>query len=106
MSNTLIGTSGYDYPEWKGVFYPGEIKRADFLAYYATKFNAVELNNTFYNMPTPERLLSFYDRCDGQLEFSIKANRLLTHEISPLWNSAAGAYKNAGHIFIIGHYLL
>lgn len=43
--NILIGTSGYDSPEWKGVFYPPEVKRADFLSYYATQFNAVELNS-------------------------------------------------------------
>lgn len=95
MSNILIGTSGYDYPEWKGVFYPPEIKRADFLSYYATQFNAVELNNTFYNMPTAERIYSFYERSDGKLEFSIKANRLLTHEISPLWKNAAADFKQA-----------
>ena len=95
MSSILIGTSGYDYPEWKGVFYPPELKRADFLSYYATQFNAVELNNTFYNMPTDERLLSFYERSNGQLEFSIKANRLLTHEISPSWNTAADDFKQA-----------
>ena len=87
MSNILIGTSGYDYPEWKGVFYPPEVKRADFLSYYATQFNALELNNTFYNMPTVERLFSFYERCEGRLQFSIKANRLLTHEVSWAWSS-------------------
>lgn len=38
----LIGTFGYDYPEWKGVFYPKNLARKDFLSYYATKFNAVE----------------------------------------------------------------
>ncbi len=95
MSNILIGTSGYDYPEWKGVFYPPELKRADFLAYYATQFNAVELNNTFYSMPTAQRLYSFYERSSGNLSFSIKANRLLTHEISPLWKNAADDFKQA-----------
>lgn len=95
MSTTLIGTSGYDYPEWKGVFYPGEIKRADFLAYYATQFNALELNNTFYNMPTAERLFSFYERSDGRLQFSIKANQLLTHEVTLLWQNAAQDFKAA-----------
>ncbi len=95
MSTILIGTSGYDYPEWKGVFYPPEVKRADFLSYYATQFNALELNNTFYNMPTAERLHSFYERSQGRLEFSIKANRLLTHEISPLWTNAAEDFKQA-----------
>ena len=65
MMNTneiLIGTSGYDYPEWKGVFYPQDLKRKDFLQFYAAHFNALEVNNTFYNMPTAERLLSFNDR--------------------------------------------
>ncbi len=95
MSDILIGTSGYDYPEWKGVFYPPEVKRADFLSYYATQFNAVELNNTFYNMPTAERLFSFYERSEGRLQFSIKANRLLTHEIDSQWQNAADDFKTA-----------
>ena len=91
----LIGTSGYDYPEWKGVFYPNDLKRKDFLSYYASQFNALELNNTFYNMPTAERLLSFYERSSGLLQFSIKANRLLTHEIDRNWQSAASDFLAA-----------
>ena len=89
QSSVLIGTSGYDYPEWKGIFYPQNLKRADFLSYYATQFNALELNNTFYNMPTADRLLSFYERSEGKLQFSIKANRLLTHGISNQWDNVA-----------------
>ena len=91
----LIGTSGYDYPEWKGVFYPQNLKRADFLSYYATQFNALELNNTFYNMPTAERLFSFYERTQGKVQFSIKANRLLTHEITNQWQNAADDFIKA-----------
>jgi len=91
----LIGTSGYDYPEWKGIFYPQELKRKDFLPYYASQFNALELNNTFYNMPTADRLLSFYERSEGRLSFSVKANRLLTHEISNQWQSAAEDFQKA-----------
>ena len=87
--NLLIGTSGYDYPEWKGVFYPQDLKRADFLSYYATQFNALELNNTFYNMPTAQRLFSFYERSQGNLRFSVKANRLLTHQVGRDWQNAA-----------------
>ena len=94
-STVLIGTSGYDYPEWKGVFYPVDLKRKDFLLYYSTQFNALELNNTFYNMPTAEKMLSFYERSEGKLNFSIKANRLLTHEISPQWQTAADDFKKA-----------
>ena len=95
MSNILIGTSGYDYPEWKGVFYPNDLKRKDFLSYYASQFNALELNNTFYNMPTAERLFSFYERSSGLLQFSIKANRLLTHEIDRNWQAAAADFLAA-----------
>ena len=95
MSELLIGTSGYDYLEWKGVFYPKDLKRKDFLIFYATQFNALELNNTFYNMPTAERLLSFYERSEGRLNFSVKANRLLTHEIGTDWQTAAKDFKEA-----------
>ena len=95
MPDLLIGTSGYDYPEWKGVFYPDDLKRKDFLSYYATQFNALELNNTFYNMPTAERLLSFYERSEGRLNFSVKANRLLTHEIGADWQMSAEDFKTA-----------
>ena len=95
MSELLIGTSGYDYLEWKGVFYPEDLKRKDFLIFYATQFNALELNNTFYNMPTAERLLSFYERSEGRLNFSVKANRLLTHEIGTDWQTVAKDFKAA-----------
>lgn len=95
MSDLFIGTSGYDYPEWKGVFYPEDLKRKDFLIFYATQFNSLELNNTFYNMPTAERLLSFYERSEGRLNFSVKANRLLTHEIGADWQVAAKDFKEA-----------
>lgn len=94
-NSLLIGTSGYDYPEWKGVFYPEDLKRKDFLSYYATLFNALELNNTFYNMPTAERLYSFFERSEGRLQFSVKANRLLTHEIVSTWQTAAEDFKSA-----------
>ena len=95
MDSILIGTSGYDYPEWKGVFYPIALKRKDFLLYYSTVFNALELNSSFYNMPTAERLSSFYDRSEGKLNFSVKANRLLTHEIGLGWQGAASDFKLA-----------
>ena len=94
-SNILIGTSGYDYPEWKGIFYPDNLKRKDFLSYYATQFNALEVNNTFYNMPTAERLLSFWERSEGRIQFSVKANRLLTHEAGAGWQQDASLFINA-----------
>ena len=91
----LIGTSGYDYPEWKGIFYPQDLKRKDFLSYYARQFNALEINNTFYNMPTADRLLSFWERSEGRLQFSVKANRMLTHEVGSAWELDAALFLHA-----------
>jgi len=52
-----VGTSGYSYKEWKGHFYPEDLKADAFLRYYASQFRTVEINNTFYRMPT-EKLLA------------------------------------------------
>ncbi|MCR5217482.1 DUF72 domain-containing protein [Treponema sp.] len=95
MKEILIGTSGYDYPEWMGVFYPADIKRKDFLSYYAQRFNALEVNNTFYNMPDSKRMISMYDRTEGKIQFSIKANKLLTHQIDYNWQTAADEFISA-----------
>lgn len=93
MNDILIGTSGYDYPEWKGVFYPENLKREEFLEFYATRFNALEINNTFYNMPDSMRMMKFLRRTEGRLQFSVKANRTLTHEITKDWKSRVEEMK-------------
>lgn len=77
------------------MFYPKELKRQEFLGYYATVFNALELNFCFYSMPTVERMQNFYNRTEGKVQFSVKANRLLTHEIDKNWRTTAAAYKAA-----------
>jgi uncharacterized protein YecE (DUF72 family) len=51
-----VGTSGFSYKEWKGSFYPEKIPAAKMLAFYAERFDAVEINNTFYRMPKPSAL--------------------------------------------------
>lgn len=95
MPEILIGTSGYDHPELKGSFYPSDLPRKDFLLYYSTKFNALEINSTFYGMPTGERLLSFWERSEGRLKFSIKTTRVLTHEIDRQWKNYAEEFRKA-----------
>lgn len=95
MEKILIGTSGYDYPEWKGVFYPTDLRRSDFLEYYSRQFNALELNNTFYNMPSSDRIASFVERSGERLSFSVKANRMLTHEVSSLWQTVAQDFRSS-----------
>jgi uncharacterized protein YecE (DUF72 family) len=52
----LIGTSGYSYAEWKGSFYPEDLPASKMLAYYATRLPTVEVNNTFYKMPSEKTL--------------------------------------------------
>lgn len=94
-SNILIGTSGYDHPELKGSFYPLDLPRKDFLAFYSTKFNALELNSTFYGMPTAQHIDSIYQRSEGRLKFSIKLNQLLTHRIDRNWKDQAELFKSA-----------
>ena len=76
----LIGTSGYNYPEWRGSFYPEKFPTAKMLAYYAERFNTVEVNYTFYRMPT-EALLDGWSRGtpDG-FTFTLKAPRRITHD--------------------------
>ncbi|MBQ0051052.1 MAG: DUF72 domain-containing protein [Treponema sp.] len=89
MSEILIGTSGYDHPELKGSFYPMDLPRKDFLSFYSTKFNALEINSTFYGMPNAQRMLSFYERSEGRVKFSVKLTRVLTHEIDSKWKENA-----------------
>lgn len=95
MFPILIGTSGYDHPELKGSFYPENLARKNFLEYYSTKFNALEINSTFYGLPTRERMNSFYERSQGRLKFSIKLTRTLTHEIDRFWKTQAEEFKNS-----------
>ena len=71
IGNVYVGTSGYDYPEWKGVFYPSDTKREDFLEYYSTVFNTVELNFTFYNIPDKDRIDNFIIRSKRRVDFSV-----------------------------------
>jgi uncharacterized protein YecE (DUF72 family) len=75
----LIGTSGYDYPEWRGGFYPEKTTRAQFLEFYATQFNSLELNGTYYRMPTASQMQNMINRTNGKVQFSVKAFNGLTH---------------------------
>jgi uncharacterized protein YecE (DUF72 family) len=75
-----VGTSGFDYQDWRGYFYPERLPRKEFLAYYATHFSALELNFSYYRMPEKRQLASMVQRTDGGVEFAIKTHRSMTHE--------------------------
>ena len=76
----LIGTSGFDYVDWRGYFYPDKLPRKSWLAYYSNHFNALELNFSYYKMPIPGQLYSMVERSDGKVGFALKAHRLMTHD--------------------------
>jgi uncharacterized protein YecE (DUF72 family) len=79
MPELYIGTCGYEYDDWKNIFYPATVKKKDFLSYYATQFNSLELNGTYYRMPTAAQLHNMITRTDGKVKFSVKAFQDITH---------------------------
>jgi len=76
----FVGTSGYSYPEWKGNFYPEKIKAGEMLRYYAERFGTVEINATFYRMPTPATIESWVSQVPADFRFVLKASRRITHD--------------------------
>jgi uncharacterized protein YecE (DUF72 family) len=92
----MIGTSGFDYPEWKGVFYPPALKREEFLSYYSEQFNALELNFSYYAMPEEKQLASMAERSGKRVKFSVKGNQQLTHYIEiGKWRDTAKEFRAA-----------
>ncbi len=82
MSGTLfIGTSGFAYKEWKGAFYPEDLKDADMLRHYGTVFPSVEINYTFRRFPSETTLAGWRDRTDPGFSFALKANQRITHRL-------------------------
>jgi uncharacterized protein YecE (DUF72 family) len=75
----LAGTSGYAFKEWKGNFYPADLKDHGFLGYYASKFPAVEINNTFYRLPKENVLLEWAAQVPETFTFALKASQRITH---------------------------
>jgi len=79
MMAVHIGTSGWSYKEWKGSFYPAGIKADAMLAYYGARFDSVEVNNTFYRLPTREVLSGWAEQAPPGFSFAVKASQRITH---------------------------
>lgn len=75
----LAGTSGFSYKEWKGSFYPHDLPAAAMLSYYAERFPAVEINNTFYRLPNEGTLLQWAEQVPESFRFVLKASQSITH---------------------------
>ncbi len=95
MARIWVGTSGYGYHEWVGPVYPEGTPAEDYLSLYEGLFPTVELNFSYYRMPTADQLTHML--LDSQkLIFSIKANDTLTHRIDPLsWKDRAAEFRRA-----------
>ncbi len=78
--NVRVGTSGYNYPEWRGSFYPEKFATDKMLAFYAEHFPTVEINYTFYRMPTEKLLTGWAAGTPPHFTFTLKAPRRITHD--------------------------
>ena len=80
MNVIWIGTSGYQYPEWKGSFYPEDMPTSKMLPYYASHFPTVEINYTFRRMPTEKVLSNWAQATPNPFAFTLKVHRRITHD--------------------------
>lgn len=98
IERLLVGASGYSYKEWKGGFYPGDIKPDAMLAWYARHLPTVEINNTFYQMPKVSTLEHWSQATPDTFRFAIKASRRITHDVRLKADAAADSvaylYRN------------
>ena len=74
-----VGTSGFSYKEWKGSFYPEDLPDKQMLAYYAERLDAVEINNTFYRMPSAKNIAAWSGAVPDGFTFVLKASQKITH---------------------------
>jgi uncharacterized protein YecE (DUF72 family) len=74
-----VGCSGWEYVHWRGEFYPAEIPRTRWFDFYATRFDTVEINNTFYRLPEAETFARWAARAPRRFLYAVKASRFLTH---------------------------
>lgn len=74
-----IGTSGWHYSHWRGVFYPASLRINNFLKFYVEYFDTAEINNTFYRLPEDGTVIEWRDTVPENFVFSMKASRYITH---------------------------
>ena len=80
MVKIHVGCAGWDYKDWIGPFYPRNLEKSSHLEYYAKYFNLVEINSTFYNLPSKDIIINWSKRVPDSFEFVIKAWQNITHD--------------------------
>jgi uncharacterized protein YecE (DUF72 family) len=81
VTEFLVGTSGFSYPAWRGPFYPEKLPASGMLPFYAGVFAAVEINNTFYRMPSSKLVQTWAEGVPSGFTFAIKAPQRITHQL-------------------------
>jgi uncharacterized protein YecE (DUF72 family) len=94
MKQLHLGTIGWSYDFWKGTFYPQKTASKGFLAFYSSRFDTVEVDNTFYRIPTPQAITNWKNQTPDGFLFSLKFPRIITH-IKMLKNC-----KTETHLFL------
>lgn len=74
-----IGTSGWVYNHWRGIFYPADLRQAGWLRYYVGHFDTVEINNSFYRLPSEAAFDAWREQAPPGFVYAVKASRYLTH---------------------------
>ena len=79
MGKVYIGISGWSYYDWKGIFYPADMKSANWLSYYSDRFALTEINSSFYHLPRAKTVLNWMDKVPAKFKFCPKISKYLTH---------------------------
>ena len=79
MAQYFIGTSGWHYDDWRGRFYPEKLPRTKWLEFYSRHFQTVELNNSFYRLPSEAAFSNWYNSTPPGFTFAVKVSRFITH---------------------------
>ncbi|MBM4371488.1 MAG: DUF72 domain-containing protein [Deltaproteobacteria bacterium] len=79
MGELVVGTSGYSYPDWVGTVYPAGTRRGDFLTLYPERLGGIELNYTYYRMPSVRSMEALASAGRGRFRFAVKLTELFTH---------------------------
>jgi uncharacterized protein YecE (DUF72 family) len=101
--NLRTGTSGYSYPQWRGTFYPADIRDEAMLGYYAGKLRTVEINNTFYRIPKPAVVANWVTLAPSPFEFVIKASQRITHKAKLVGEDARSSFAYLVEVLTTGN---
>ena len=103
MARVLIGTSGWHYNSWRGPFFPPGLPIKAQLQYYASQFEAAELNGVFYRTPTQEAVQSWNDQTGNDFVFAWKASKFITHWKRLSANSVNSLELLEDRLSLLGH---